>query len=165
MVDVLVDVDVSGLEKLADRLEAELAGAVAKAAFLIEAYAKMSAPVDTGALRASLYTSTWDSGSDWGKATAEASALRSGAKDIEVEFDEGHWVYKNWDIVGGLSFLPRSNHVYKLAPYEEIDERKYKELSAKIPDIDFSKIVLYEMVDQTEGAKELACVGGTCEIQ
>jgi ribonucleoside-diphosphate reductase alpha chain len=83
----------------------------------------------------------------------------------EEWIEVGHWVYKNWDIVGGLSFLPRSNHVYKLAPYEEIDERKYKELSAKIPDIDFSKIVLYEMVDQTEGAKELACVGGTCEIQ
>lgn len=78
MFDILVDVDVSGLEKLADRLEDELAVAVAKSAFLIEAYAKMNAPVDTGALRASLYTSTWDSGSDWGKAAAEASALRSG---------------------------------------------------------------------------------------
>jgi HK97 gp10 family phage protein len=78
MVDVLVDVDVSGLEKLADRLEAELAGAVAKAAFLIEAYAKMNAPVDTGALRASLYTSTWDSGSEWGRSAASAAALRSG---------------------------------------------------------------------------------------
>ena len=77
MVDVLVDVDVSGLEKLADRLEAELAGAVAKAAFLIEAYAKMNAPVDTGALRASIYTSTWN-GSQWSGAAASASALRSG---------------------------------------------------------------------------------------
>lgn len=78
MIDVLVDVDVSGLAQLADRLEAELASAVVKSAFLIEAYAKMNAPVDTGALRASLYTSTWDSGSDWGRASSEASALRSG---------------------------------------------------------------------------------------
>ena len=77
MVDVLVDVDVSGLEQLADRLEKELAGAVAKSAFLIEAYAKMNAPVDTGALRASLYTSTWDS-SGWGLASGSAGALRSG---------------------------------------------------------------------------------------
>ena len=39
-----------------------------------------------------------------------------------------NWVYKNWDIVGGLSFLPRDNHVYQLAPYEAIDEKKYIEL-------------------------------------
>jgi len=75
----------------------------------------------------------------------------------------GAWVYKNWDIVGGLSFLPRSDHVYQLAPYEEIDEKRYKEMVAKFPEIDFSKIVLYEYDDATTGSKELACVAGVCE--
>lgn len=75
-----------------------------------------------------------------------------------------NWVYKNWDIVGGLSFLPRENHVYQLAPYEKIDEKKYLELSKKLEDLDFSKIMSYEREDQTEVKKELACVSGVCEI-
>jgi len=75
-----------------------------------------------------------------------------------------NWVYENWDIVGGLSFLPRSEHVYQLAPYEEIDEKKYKELSEKMRNIDFSKIITYEKHDETEAKKELACAGGTCEV-
>ncbi len=78
--------------------------------------------------------------------------------------DVGHWVYKNWDIVGGLSFLPRDNHVYQLAPYEEINEKTYNELAKKWEHIDFSKIVSYEKVDETENKAELACVAGVCEI-
>lgn len=79
-------------------------------------------------------------------------------------FKVGHWVYDNWDIVGGLSFLPKDDHVYKLAPYEEISEEKYEQRVAAFPELDFSKIVLYEYDDRTEGSKELACVAGTCEI-
>lgn len=87
---------------------------------------------------------------------------------ISVGDDEwikvAHWLYQNWDIIGGLSFLPRTNYVYQLAPYEAIDEKKFNELSAKMPEIDFSKIVIYEKIDETEVKKELACVSGTCDI-
>ena len=75
-----------------------------------------------------------------------------------------NWVYKNWDIVGGLSFLPRNDHVYQLAPYEEITKEQYEELSKQVEGIDFSKLILYEQADNTTGAKEYACVGGACEI-
>lgn len=75
-----------------------------------------------------------------------------------------HWLYQNWDIVGGLSFLPRTNHVYQLAPYEAITEKKYKELISKMPDFDFSKIITYELKDETEVKRELACVSGVCDI-
>jgi ribonucleoside-diphosphate reductase alpha chain len=75
-----------------------------------------------------------------------------------------NWIYSNWDIVGGLSFLPRDNHVYQLAPYEEIDEKKFKELSKRLEHIDYSKIITYERVDETELKKEMACVAGVCEI-
>lgn len=75
-----------------------------------------------------------------------------------------NWVYENWDIVGGLSFLPRSNHVYELAPYEEIDKARYEELLTKFKDMDFAQIVVYEKIDETEAKKELACAGGSCEI-
>jgi ribonucleoside-diphosphate reductase alpha chain len=74
------------------------------------------------------------------------------------------WVYKHWDIVGGLSFLPREDHAYLLAPYEEITKERYEEMAEKMPAIDFSQIVLYEATDETDVKKELACVGGVCEI-
>ncbi len=75
-----------------------------------------------------------------------------------------NWLYEHWDILGGLSFLPKDEHVYTLAPYEPINEGKYKELVKEFPDIDFSQILIYEKEDETQGAKELACVSGVCEI-
>lgn len=75
-----------------------------------------------------------------------------------------NFVYENWDIVGGLSFLPRNDHVYQLAPYEEISREEYERRSRELGKLDFSKLVLYEQQDETIGAKELACVGGVCEV-
>jgi hypothetical protein len=75
-----------------------------------------------------------------------------------------NWVYQNWDIVGGLSFLPRDNHVYQLAPYETIDEKRYHELAKRLEHIDYSKIITYERTDELDIKKELACVAGVCEI-
>jgi ribonucleoside-triphosphate reductase len=87
---------------------------------------------------------------------------------ISVGSDEwievGNWVYKNWDVVGGLSFLPRSEFVYQLAPYEVIDKNKYEELMKKYEHIDFSRILSYEKKDETDVKKELACVGSNCEV-
>ncbi len=76
----------------------------------------------------------------------------------------GSWVMEHWDIVGGLSFLPRSEHIYRLAPYEAITEARYRELIKNLPVLDFSKLVLYETEDETKSARELACVSGVCEI-
>ena len=87
---------------------------------------------------------------------------------ISVGEDEwikvGNWVYENWDIVGGLSFLPRSNHVYQLAPYETINKERYLEMLKNTGHLDFSKIVTYEVDDETEVKRELACVAGVCDI-
>lgn len=87
---------------------------------------------------------------------------------VSVSEDEwievANWVYKNWEIVGGLSFLPRDNHVYQLAPYEAIDEPKYLELSEQLKHIDYSKIITYEKTDELDVKKELACVAGACEL-
>lgn len=74
------------------------------------------------------------------------------------------WLQKNWDIIGGLSFLPRTNHVYRLAPYEEITKEEYEECMNRFPRVDYSKLIAYERQDETEMKKELACAGGTCEI-
>jgi len=75
-----------------------------------------------------------------------------------------NWLYDNWEMIGGLSFLPREDHAYLMAPYEEITKERYEEMAAKMPAIDFSQILLYEKDDQTDVKKELACVGGVCEI-
>ncbi len=75
-----------------------------------------------------------------------------------------NWVYLNWDIVGGLSFLPRFEHVYQLAPYETISEERYNQMVEKMTGIDFAQIIAYEHSDETELKKELACAGGACEI-
>ena len=75
-----------------------------------------------------------------------------------------NFVYENWDIVGGLSFLPRSEHVYQLAPYEEITKEEYEKRVKEIKHIDFSKLMYYEQDDNTTGAKEFACVSGVCSI-
>lgn len=75
-----------------------------------------------------------------------------------------NFVYENWDMVGGLSFLPRNDHVYQLAPYEEITKEEYDKRFAALGKIDFSRLVVYEHQDQTTGAKELACAGGVCEL-
>jgi ribonucleoside-diphosphate reductase alpha chain len=76
-----------------------------------------------------------------------------------------NWIYENWNIVGGLSFLPRSSHVYRLAPMEEITKERYDELSHNFPKIDYARLLQYERTDETEQKRELACAGGTCEIE
>ncbi|MDP2788990.1 MAG: ATP cone domain-containing protein [bacterium] len=75
----------------------------------------------------------------------------------------GNFVYENWDWIGGLSFLPRSEHVYQLAPYEAITKEEYERRAKSIGKIDFSKLSQYEVADNTTGAKEFACVSGVCE--
>ena len=88
---------------------------------------------------------------------------------ISVKEDEwmevGAWVYKNFDEVSGISFLPFSDHTYAQAPYQDITEEEYNELYNKMPtSIDWSKLADFEKEDTTSGSKELACTAGVCEM-
>ena len=77
----------------------------------------------------------------------------------------GSWVYKNFDWMSGVSFLPFSDHAYQQAPYQDCDENKYKSMIASMPkDVDWKKLAEYETQDMTIGAQELACTAGGCEI-
>ena len=78
--------------------------------------------------------------------------------------DVGAWVYRNWDHIGGLTFLPLDDNVYQLAPYEEIDEEAYNHMVADCPPIDWGLLADIERDDQTTGSRELACSGGACEL-
>lgn len=76
----------------------------------------------------------------------------------------GAWVYRNFDDVGGVSFLPHTEHSYMQAPYTEVDEAAYLELLAKMPNVDWAVLQKYEKTDSTNSTKELACTAGVCEI-
>ena len=70
----------------------------------------------------------------------------------------GAWVYENFEICSGVSFLPHSEHSYQQAPYQEVDEKTYKEWLAKTPkNINWMDLVNYETEDTTTSSKELAC--------
>jgi len=79
--------------------------------------------------------------------------------------DVAAWVYKHFDHISGLSFLPHSNHVYKQAPYTECTKEEYEAALAKMPaSIDWDALSLYEKNDETTGAQELSCSGNSCEL-
>jgi ribonucleoside-diphosphate reductase alpha chain len=86
---------------------------------------------------------------------------------ISVKDDEwpevGSWVWKHFDEISGVSFLPYSNHTYQQAPYEDCSEEEYKEQLAKTPSrIDWADFL--EQEDNTTGQQTLACTAGACEI-
>jgi len=72
------------------------------------------------------------------------------------------WMWDNFDSISGIAVLPKDNHVYPQAPYEEITEEKYMELVQDMPDIDWT--LFREEQDNTIGSQELACSGGVCEV-
>ena len=76
----------------------------------------------------------------------------------------GSWVWSNFDVLNGVSFLPSADdgHVYEQAPYEDLDSLSYAALKEAMPEeINFS---FEEDVDNTTASQELACTAGVCEI-
>ena len=89
---------------------------------------------------------------------------------ITISVKESEWldvaayVYKNFDHISGISFLPFSDHVYKQAPYQECSKEQYIQVLGKIPtQIDWNKLCQYEKEDTTTSSKEFACTAGHCE--
>lgn len=79
--------------------------------------------------------------------------------------DVGSWVYENFDQITGLSFLPRTDHVYQLAPYVPITKEEYLKAVEEFPEIDYSMLSRYEYEDHNNGQQqEWACSGNSCDI-
>jgi ribonucleoside-diphosphate reductase alpha chain len=77
----------------------------------------------------------------------------------------GDWVYKHFDEVSGISFLPFDDHVYKQAPYQDCTEDEYDAMMAEMPrSVNWSKLQEFEKEDNTSGGRELACTAGVCEV-
>jgi ribonucleoside-triphosphate reductase len=89
---------------------------------------------------------------------------------VTVKEDEwpevGAWVYKHFDEMSGVSFLPFSDHVYKQAPYQDCSKEEYEALVKEMPtEVDWSLLEHYEKTDATTGTQELACTAaGGCEL-
>lgn len=76
----------------------------------------------------------------------------------------GDWVYRNFDYIAGVSFLPHSEHTYRQAPYTECTEDEYLALLSKMPLFDWDQLQQFEKDDSTINVKELACTAGVCDI-
>ena len=87
---------------------------------------------------------------------------------IYVKDDEwvevGAWVYKHWNHICGLSFLPTDDTVYVRPPYEEINYDTWHDLDVALPDINFDELSGYETDDHTKGSREYSCSSGDCEL-
>ncbi len=77
----------------------------------------------------------------------------------------GSYVWKHFDEMCGVSFLPFTDHVYRQAPYQDLTVNEYKELKAEMPkNIDWSKLSEFEKEDKTVSSQEFACTADTCEV-
>jgi len=83
----------------------------------------------------------------------------------EEWMEVGAFVYKHFDEMSGVSFLPHSDHTYQQAPYQEVGKHDYESLLSLMPkDIDWSKLSEYEEEDNTVSMQTMACSGDVCEI-
>ena len=76
----------------------------------------------------------------------------------------GDWVYHHFDQIGGVSFLPHSDHSYRQAPYTECTREEYEALKQRMPRFNWEELALFEQDDQSVSVRELACSAGQCEL-
>jgi len=83
----------------------------------------------------------------------------------EEWMEVGAFVYKYFDEMSGVSFLPHSEHTYQQAPYQEVDKDTYKMVLQSMPErIDWAGLSEYEKDDNTVAMQTMACSGDVCEI-
>jgi len=84
----------------------------------------------------------------------------------EEWMEVGAWVYENFDVASGVSFLPFSDHTYQQAPYQDIEPDEYLEWKDRMSyvNLDWSRLTDFEKEDTTTGSRELACTAGVCEV-
>jgi ribonucleoside-triphosphate reductase len=83
----------------------------------------------------------------------------------EEWMEVGAFVYKYFDEMSGVSFLPHSDHIYQQAPYQDCSQQDYEKLKSLMPErIDWSKLSEYEQEDNTLAMQTMACSGDVCEV-
>lgn len=101
---------------------------------------------------------------EWSDNWAEHSVSATIYVEDHEWLELGHLVYKHFDKIKGLSFLPKDNGTYTYAPNEELSEAQYNDMVAKFPSLNWSKLHRYEDGDFTRQLSEPACGAGGCEL-
>lgn len=101
---------------------------------------------------------------EWKENWAEHSVACTVYVDDHEWPDVMAWVYRHFDRISGLSFLPRDNGIYSYAPNEELTREQFETTMARFPVINWGKLCHFELEDMTESAHTLACVAGLCNI-
>ena len=96
----------------------------------------------------------------WAEHTVSITVYVKESEWMEV----GAWVYKHFDEVGGISFLPYTDSIYQQAPYQPITKEEYDKWLARTPKVDWSKFNVNEYQDNTTGSQTMACSGNSCEL-
>jgi ribonucleoside-diphosphate reductase alpha chain len=79
--------------------------------------------------------------------------------------DVGAFVYKYFDEISGISFLPHSDHTYRQAPYQDCTKEQYLEALEKMPkNVNWAMLAQYEKEDKTTGTQQFACSANGCEL-
>ena len=99
----------------------------------------------------------------YGEAWASHTVSLTAYYTDESWYDVCSWIWKHWDSMVGMSFLPHDGGSYKQAPYQEIDEATYKAAVKAMPKINWDELQAFEQSDNTTGSQTLACVGDKCE--
>lgn len=77
----------------------------------------------------------------------------------------GHWVFKHYEQISGISFLPETAHIYQQAPYQRCSKDEYDAAVATLPtSVDWKALQEFETTDLTVGSQEMACAGASCEL-
>ena len=76
----------------------------------------------------------------------------------------GAFVFKHFDEMSGVSFLPHSDHTYQQAPYQDCTKDVYDSFSSRFRNIDWTSFIKYEKEDNTKSSQNFACSGDSCEI-
>ena len=80
-------------------------------------------------------------------------------------FDVGAFVYKNFDEMSGVSFLPFDDHTYQQPPYQDCSKDDYEALLSVMPEkINWADLSNYEKEDTTVAMQTMACSGDSCEL-
>lgn len=101
---------------------------------------------------------------EWRQHWAEHSVSATIYVEAHEWLTVGAWVYEHFDHITGLSFLPKDNGIYKLAPNEELTASQFEEVVAKFPRLNWAKLCRYEHEDSTEASQTYACTSGACEL-
>ena len=101
---------------------------------------------------------------EWNREWVEHSVSCTVYVEPREWLEVGSWIYRHFDEISSITFLPKDGGTYELLPNEELDQKTYWERREAFPQIDWTRLTKYETHDMTSTAQQYACVSGACEL-